>query len=148
MNHIITTIILSILPVIELRGAIPYAILNGINPIVAFLIAIFSNMIVIFIGFFFLDYFHDKLLTFSKYKMFFEYYINKKIKKIKNNNLSFFVLFLLVLTPLPGTGAYTGTLLSWFFKLNRTKSFITIILGVIFAGIIVTLLTIGGIKFF
>jgi len=53
MNTIIWTIILSILPISELRGGIPYAILNGINPITAFLLAVLANIIIIPIIFFF-----------------------------------------------------------------------------------------------
>ena len=61
---------------------------------------------------------------------------------------SYFVLFLLVAIPAPGTGAYTGALLAWFFKVNRKKGFFVIALGVIAAGIITTILTILGKSLF
>ena len=150
MNPWILTIILSILPVSELRGAIPYAILNGINPITAFFIAVLANIIIIPIIFFFLDNIHEFLLKNKSYQRLFDFYINKKVEKVKRKyeTLEFFVLFLFVAIPAPGTGAYTGVLLSWIFKLDRKKSFAIIALGVITAGIITTLVTVSGIGLF
>jgi len=147
MSALIWTIILSILPISELRGAIPYAILKaGINPFTAFFVAVLANIIIISIIFFFLDYIHGFLLNIKSYEKLFHYYINRKVNKVKQKyeTLGLFVLFLFVAIPAPGTGAYTGVLLSWFFKLNRKKSFYIIALGVITAGIITTLLTITG----
>jgi len=138
MNPIIWTIILSILPVSELRGGIPYAILNGINPITAFFIAVLANIIIIPLIFLFLDYIHNFLLNIKSYNKLFNFYINKKVEKVrkKHETLSLLLLFLFVAIPAPGTGAYTGVLLSWFFKLNRKQSFWIIALGVVTAGII------------
>tara|TARA_Y100000310_G_C20652730_1_gene800338 strand:- start:1732 stop:2196 length:465 start_codon:yes stop_codon:yes gene_type:complete len=146
MNPWILTIILSILPISELRGAIPYAILNGISISDAFLIAVFFNILIIPIIFFFLDYIHKFLLNLKWYKRLFDYYINKKVEKVKKKyeTLELLALFLFVAIPAPGTGAYTGVLLSWFFKLNRKRSFFIIALGVITAGIITTILTLTG----
>ena len=146
MNPLIWTIILSMLPISELRGGIPYAILNNIPPITAFFIAVLANILIIPIIFFFLDYLHDFFLNIKVYNKLFNFYINKKIEKIKNKyeTLEFFALFLFVAIPAPGTGAYTGVLLSWIFKLNRRKSFLVIALGIITAGIITTLLTLTG----
>ena len=150
MNLWILTIILSMLPVSELRGAIPYAILNGINPLTAFFIAVLANIIIIPIVFFFLDNIHEFLLKNKSYQRLFDFYINKKVEKVKRKyeTLEFFVLFLFVAIPAPGTGAYTGVLLSWIFKLDRKKSFAIIALGVITAGIITTLVTVSGIGLF
>jgi len=146
MNPILLTIILSILPLSELRGGIPYAILNGISPITAFSIAVFFNILIIPLLFFFLDYINNFLLKIRLYNRFFNFYLNKKIEKIKKKYevLSFLLLFLFVAIPAPGTGAYTGVLLSWFFRLNRKKSFIVIALGVLTAGIITLLITLAG----
>ena len=150
MNPWILTIIGTIMPVLELRWGIPYAILNGINPLKAFLVCVFLNILIIPIIFFFLDYINKYLMRIKSWNRFFIYYLNKKIDKVKRKYeiLSFFVLFLFVAIPFPGTGAYTGVLLAWFFKLDRKKSIITIALGVLSAGIITTMLTIFGISFF
>ena len=151
MNPFIITIILSMLPISELRGAIPYAILKaGINPFTAFFIAVFANILVIPLLLFFLDYFHNIFLKMNTYKKLFNFYIERKVAKIKKKyeTLELLVLFFFVAIPAPGTGAYTGVLLSWFFELNRKKSFAVIALGVITAGIITTLLTVGGLGIF
>jgi uncharacterized membrane protein len=56
-----------------------------------------------------------------------------------------------VAIPFPSTGAYTGCLVAWFFEMERKKSFITIALGVLAAGVIVTLVvsmaSLGFLKF-
>ena len=139
------------LPIFELRGAIPYAILSaGINPITAFLLAVFANILIIPLIFFFLDYIHKFLLKIKAYKRFFNFYIERKVEKIKlkYESLELLALFFFVAIPAPGTGAYTGVLLSWFFELDRVKSFATIALGVITAGIITTILTLTGKSLF
>jgi len=151
MNDFLITLILSMLPISELRGAIPYAILKaGINPITVFFVAVLANILIIPIIFFFLDYAHGILLKLKPYEKFFNFYINRKVEKIKKKyeTLELFVLFLFVAIPAPGTGAYTGVLLSWFFGLKRKKSFAVVALGVITAGIITTLVTVGGLGIF
>lgn len=60
----------------------------------------------------------------------------------------FIALMIFVGIPLPGTGAYTGTLLAWFFKMKRIYSYIAIIAGVVIAGILITLASIGIFTFF
>ncbi len=140
------TLIISMLPLIELRGAIPYAILSGMSPTLAIMLSVIANSIVIILGYAFLDYAHEKLLAFPKYKSFFENYLDKKLKRLKGKKLSFFLLFLFVAIPLPGTGAYTGTLLAWFFKLDRVKSFWTMFLALITVAILITLIILGGLT--
>jgi len=151
MNPIIWTIILSILPISELRGGIVYAILEGgINPLTSFLIAVLANILIIPVIFFFLDHIHFVLMKIKPYNKAFNFYINRKVERIKRKyeTLELFVLFLFVAIPSPGTGAYTGALLAWFFKLDRKKSFAIIALGVIVAGIITTVMTVLGKSLF
>ncbi len=151
IKSLIITIILSMLPISELRGSIPYAILEaGINPFTAFLIAVLANILIIPLFFFFLDYVHKSFIKIKIYERFFKFYIDKKVKKIKKKyeQLELFVLFFFVAIPAPGTGAYTGVLLSWFFELDRKKGFATIALGVITSGIITTLITLGCLGIF
>ncbi len=151
MDGWIWTVILSILPISELRGAIVYAMFKaGINPLTAFLIAVFFNILIIFPIFFFLDYINGFLMKIKVYNKLFNFYINKKVEKVKQKyeKLELTILFLFVAIPSPGTGAYTGCLLSWFFKLDRKKSFIAISIGVVVAGILTTILAIMGKSLF
>ena len=147
---LLISIILSISPVSELRGGIPYAILNGINPLTAFLVCVIFNVAVIPLVFLFLDYINGFLMKFNAWRDLFTKYLNRKVAVIKNKyqTLSLFVLFVFVAVPLHGTGAYTGCLLAWFFKLDRKKSFAAIGFGVIAAGVITLILTLLGISLF
>ncbi len=132
VEHILITILLSMLPISELRGAIPYAILRaGINPFTAFFVAVLANILIIPIIFFFLDKIHNILLRINPYKKLFNFYIERKVAKVKKKyeTLELLALFFFVAIPAPGTGAYTGVLLSWFFELDRKKSFAVIALG-------------------
>mgnify|MGYP001602938449 CR=1 FL=1 len=146
MNEILKTILLSILPISELRGAIPYAIINNIDPLIAFLIAILGNFLVIPITFFFLDNLHHYFLKNKHYEKFFNKYVEAKRKSFEKHvgtKFEFWALVIFVAIPLPGTGGYSGALLAWIFNLKRRKSYLAIFLGILIAGIIVTLTTLG-----
>ncbi len=142
---LITTAALSAAPLSELRGGLLFALAKNINLPLAFLIAITANILAIFFVFIFLDYLHIHLLKFQTYRKCFDYYVSRLRNKVASyGKIKYFTLFLFVAIPSPGTGAYTGTLLSWLLGLDRKKSFISISLGIIAAGII-TLLFIGGV---
>jgi uncharacterized membrane protein len=150
MNNLINVIFLSILPISELRGAIPFGILNGFSWQLISIVSILANIAIIPIIFLFLDYIHSTLLRFNHYKSLFNKAVIRTKKKIEHKigtKWELPALFLLVAIPLPGTGAYTGVLASWFFSIERRKAMITIALGVLTAGIITTLVTIGTISF-
>jgi len=74
----------------------------------------------------------------------------KKVDKFEKRyeTLGFLALVLFVSIPLPGTGAWTGCLISWSLGLDRKKSIIVISLGVLIAGIIILLGTLGFINLF
>ena len=146
MNEIINIILLSIFPVSELRGAIPYGISNNINVFFVFILAVLSNFLVVSIVFHFLDNIHKHFLKNIHYKKFFNKYIELKRKSFEKHvgtSFEFWALVIFVALPLPFTGAYSGSLLAWFFNLKRKKSYLAIYLGIIIAGIIVTLTTLG-----
>jgi uncharacterized membrane protein len=145
-------IIISMLPVIELRGGLPlainYALNNNLPVSLIFLLIVLSNILVIFFVFYFLDNLNKRLLKFPCYKKFFNFYVGKMQKKVdkfekKYSALGFFALIFLVAIPLPGTGAWTGSFVSWFLGLDRKKSIFSIALGVLIAGILVLLTTLG-----
>jgi len=146
MSVILNEIILSILPISELRGGIPYAIGFGLNPILAYLFGVLGNFLVIPICFFFLDYLHKYFLKVKIYSKIFNKYIcinRKKLEKYVGSKTEFWALVLIVAIPLPFTGAYTGSILAWFFGLKRRKSYLAIVLGILIAGLIVSLASFG-----
>jgi uncharacterized membrane protein len=155
--RLLYAIILSILPISELRGGLPlgilYAIDNKIPIILIFLAIVFVNILGFFFAFFFLDNIHHLFMKIKIYKKLFEKYalkLQKRADKFEKSykNLGFLALMIFVAIPLPGTGAWTGALISWFLGLDRKKSMIYISLGVLIAGLIVLLGTLGVIKIF
>ena len=141
MNYIITFLI-SMIPLVELRGAVPYAISSGIPLWQALLIGVVGNMLPVPIIFFFARH----ILEWGKEKPiignFFTWCLNKghrggqKLEEAAGDKGIFWALLLFVGIPLPGTGAWTGTLaasiLDWDFK----RSVLAVMLGVILAGLI------------
>ena len=141
MNYIITFLI-AMIPLVELRGAVPYAISSGIPLWQALLIGVIGNMLPVPIIFFFarhiLEWGKDKPVIGN----FFTWCLNKghrggqKLEEAAGDKGIFWALLLFVGIPLPGTGAWTGPLaasiLDWDFK----RSVLAVMLGVVLAGLI------------
>jgi uncharacterized membrane protein len=150
--------LLTLVPGIELRGGLPLALHSVFNDgaliiSLVFLVIVLINIIIIFVFFFFLDYFHQYFLNIQIYKKIFDkniLRIQKKVRKIegKTGIALFIALAFVVAIPLPGTGAYTGTLIAWLLKLERNKSIVSISLGVFVAGIIILIGSLGLFRFF
>ena len=151
MIEYIISILLSMAPFSELRGGIAYGLAAGGDLFWIVLLCILANILAIFIVFFFLDYVNELFMRFSWYKLIFDKFLlraRKKVEKKVGSKWEYWALFFLVAIPLPTTGAYTGCLASWAFQLDRRKSVKAITLGVISAGVITTLLTLGVLNFF
>ena len=135
----------SMLPIVELRGAIPIAESLGLNIFLYYPIAILGNMLPVPV----IYWFARKVLEWGKDKKvigkFFTWCLNKgekggeKLKASAGNNGIFWALLIFVGIPLPGTGAWTGTLAASFLKLDFKTSITAVSLGVILAGIIMSL---------
>ncbi|MGT2666722.1 COG2426 family protein [Streptococcus rifensis] len=152
--HYLILLLISMVPLIELRGAVPYGIANGIPFWQALSLGVLGNMLPVPIIFFFAH----KVLVWGADKPvigpFFSWCLRKGQKGGKvleekaGKNGIFLALLLFVGIPIPGTGAWTGTLaasiLGWDFK----KSVVVIMLGVILAGVIMGLLTVFGLNVF
>ena len=148
---LIEPIIWSLLPISELRGGIPIALSNGFSIYNAFLIGVLANILVIPIVFLFLDNIHDLFMNNGFYQKTFNKYIEKKRQSLEKHIGTmgeFLALVLFVGIPLPITGAYTGTLLAWFFEVPKKKAYAALITGVIMAGIIVSLVSFFAIETF
>jgi uncharacterized membrane protein len=142
MDGLLKGVILSFLPISELRGGIPVAVASGVGLLPAFLSCVMANIIVIIPIFFFLDYIHTYLMKIKLYNKLFTLYLERVRKRVEvklaQQTWEYFVLFLFVAIPFPSTGAYTGCLIAWFFEMDRKRSFVTIASGVVVAGIVVT----------
>lgn len=150
----VATIIISMIPVIELRGAIPIAVgVFQLSYIEAFLLSFIGNIIPVYFILKFIGPLFDFFGRFKFFKKIIDWLTERTTKKIENNeklqNYTSVGLFLFVGVPLPGTGAWTGSLIANFLKLPIKKAFPLIVLGVFLAGVIMlsgTAIVAGGIN--
>jgi uncharacterized membrane protein len=141
-REIAWVLLASVSPISELRGGIPLGISLGLDPWFTFFIAVIANALIFFPIFFVLRLFYDKLL--SRIPLFNKYLDNlRKRGKPKVDKYGFWGLALFVAVPLPFTGAYTGTILAWLLDMDWRKAFPSVGLGVVVAGVIVLLITLG-----
>lgn len=141
MTNYVIVFLISMVPLIELRGAIPYAVAFGLPLAPSYVIAIIGNMLPVPI----IYLFARKVLIWGKDKpyigKFFTFCLEKgekggkKLQEKAGRGL-FVALLLFVGIPLPGTGAWTGTLAASLLDMDFKSSIIAVMLGVILAGII------------
>lgn len=140
------TFLISMVPVIELRGAIPIGVANGLDVWTALVVSVAGNLvpvpfIIIFIRkiFFWLRSKSDRL--------------NNIVTRLENraaeksaviDKYEWFGLVILVAIPLPGTGAWTGALVAAMLNMRLKRAFPAIFLGVVIAGLIVMYITYGA----
>ncbi len=141
----IITFLVSMVPIVELRGAIPIAESLGLNIFLYYPICIIGNMLPVP----FIYLFARKTLEWGKDKKiigkFFTWCLEKgekggkKLRESAGNKGIFLALLIFVGIPVPGTGAWTGTLAASFLKLDFKTSITAVTLGVLLAGIIMSL---------
>lgn len=140
----ILVFIISLMPILELRGGLIAAALLGLPPVPAYIISIIGNLIPIPLILWLLDYVFDfmkKHNILKKFVLFCERKGNEKKDKIEK--LGFWGLVLFVGVPLPGTGAWTGCLIATILRMDKKKAFLAAALGVIMASIIMMLISYG-----
>jgi len=136
---------ISILPWIELRGAIPIGIiLLGLNPLLVFVLSVLANILVIIPILLLLDWGYSWAKKYDSVQKCVEGVRKKGEKRIER--YGFWGLAAFVAIPLPVTGAWTGTLIAWLFGLGKKRSFLAVALGVVIAGVIVTLLSLFAVE--
>ncbi len=140
------TLLMAMVPVVELRGAIPYGVVAGLSVHTAFILAVIGNLIPIP----FLVVFTRKVFEWLRTKSegLDRMVCRLEAKADKNKEIvekyEFFGLMLLVAIPLPGTGAWTGALVAAMLDMRLKRAMPAIIVGVLVAGVIVTTLTYGA----
>ena len=148
MKKYILVFLISMVPLIELRGAIPYAVAFELPTLPSYLVAVLGNMLPV--PFIFL--FARRILIWGKDKRFigkfFTFCLEKgekggrKLQQKAGGGL-YVALLLFVGIPLPGTGAWTGTLAASLLNMDFKKSTTAVMLGVILAGVIMLLASFG-----
>ncbi|HCD82041.1 MAG TPA: small multidrug export protein [Ruminococcaceae bacterium] len=130
-------------PVIELRGAIPIGVARGLPFWAAVLVSVIGNLVPVP----FIIIFIKKIFAFMREKM---PKLNGLVTRLENKansksetvqKYAFWGLFIFVAIPLPGTGAWTGALIAAMLEMPLKKAFPSIMLGVLSAGAIVTFIT-------
>lgn len=147
MDKILYVILLSLLPISELRGGIPYAVAHDMGLIQAFFICVAANILVIPLLYLFFETLHKPLYRLKPYRYLFDKWVVRTRTKAeaKVGRYGYWGVMLFVAIPLPVTGAYTGTMAAWLLDLDRKKSFWYLALGVVIAGVIVSAATATGI---
>lgn len=145
-GKILMTFFLSMVPVLELRGALPIGVANGLNIWLVIIVTIIGNLVPVP----FIIIFIRKIFAWMRSK---SERLNRLVSKLeqkaaKNSALvskyEMFGLCLLVAIPLPGTGAWTGALVAAMLDMRLKKAFPTIALGVAIAAVIVAFITYGA----
>ena len=142
LKHYIMIFFISMVPLIELRGAIPYSQIFGLPIVPSFIICIIGNMVPIPI----IYLFARKVLVWGAGKKrvgkFFRFFLDKgekagqKLMAKAGRGGLFVALLLFVGIPIPGTGAWTGTLAASFLNMGIKSTAGAVSLGVVMAGII------------
>ncbi len=149
MRYFIKVFVLSMMPISELRGAIPLGVSFGYTPLEATIIAVLGNILIIPILLLFIRPLFLYLKTFKGIKKFVEKYENRAAKKLNHyKSYRFIGLILLVGIPLPTTGVYTGVVASQVLNMSAKDSLLANVLGVLMSGVIMFLVTSGVLHFF
>ena len=153
-NKYLIAFFVSMVPLIELRGGVPYAVVHGLDYWTALVICAIGNMLAVPVIYFFAR----KVLLWGCDKKyigkFFTYCIEKgerggqKLKAKAGRGGLFVALLLFVGIPLPGTGAWTGTLAASFLNMGIKSTTLAVSLGVILAGLIMGFVAMTGVHVF
>ena len=145
-GKLLTTFLIAMVPVIELRGAIPVATAEGVPLVPAIVTAVIGNLLPVP----FIILFVRKVFAWMRGR---NEKLNAFVTKIENRAMSkadsvqkyeFWGLALFVAIPLPGTGAWTGALIAALLDMQPLKAFLSVALGVIGAGFIVAFVSYGA----
>lgn len=138
---LVYTFLFSISPFGEARLGIPYAILNNVHFSVAFGIGLLANLCIYPILMWLIDTFNVKFWPYRPYKKG-VIKLSQMAKKGVGPNIQkygFWGLMIFVMIPLPGTGAYMGTIAAAIFKISRKKAFLAISIGVFISCVVMAI---------
>lgn len=147
LKKALTTLLISMVPVIELRGAIPYGFYAGLDPWVSFALSVVGNMLPVP----FILLFVRKVFDWMKHYPRLGKIVERLEKRASSKSdtvrkYEMVGLCILVAIPLPGTGAWTGALVAALMEMRMKRALPAILLGVLIAGVIVTLVVSLGIQ--
>ena len=140
--------IISLMPILELRGGLIAASLLKLNPITSYIITFIGNILPVP----FILWFINSILDFMRRSKHFSgiaKWLDKKVEKHKGQieKFGFWGLVFFVGIPLPGTGAWTGCLVAAVLQMDKKKAFLAALIGVFIASIIMMIISFGLLKF-
>ena len=135
--------LISMIPLIELRGAVPVSQVMGLPIVPSFIVCIIANMLPVPI----IYLFARKVLIWGADKPIIGEKGGKKLQAKAGRGL-FVALLLFVGIPLPGTGAWTGTLAASILDMDFKSTVAAVMLGVLLAGIIMMIVSLAGVTIF
>ena len=146
MKDILLTFLVAMVPVVELRGAIPFGVVRGLNLWTAIIASVLGNLVPVP----FIILFIRRIFAWMRAHMpKLDGLVTRMEKKAEKNRAAvekyaFWGLAILVATPLPGTGAWTGALVAAMMEMRLKRAFPAIVIGVVIAGVIVSVVTYGA----
>lgn len=145
----IIVFIISLMPILELRGGLIAASLLGLEPVRSYVISVIGNIIPVPFILWFINIILDWMRNSKRLKKVAKW-LDGKVEKHKKQieTYGFWGMVLFVGIPLPGTGAWTGCLIAAVLNMNRKKAFLAAIIGIFMASIIMMLISFGLLKFF
>jgi uncharacterized membrane protein len=150
LGRMLVTLFVAMIPIVELRGAIPIAVGLGLDYHIAIPLAIIGNLIPVP----FIIFYIKRIFSFIRKRI---PKLNSMVDKLEQRAHSkmdtvqkhaFWGLFIFVAIPLPGTGAWTGALIAAMLDMRLKKALPAIVAGVLTAGLIVTIVTTLGFDVF
>lgn len=139
--------IISLMPILELRGGLIAASLLGLPALKAFLVCLLANILIIPFVLFLMEAILNFLSRFKILKKMIDWWKNKALsKKATIEKYGYLGVCLFVAVPLPGSGAWTGCLIAVLLGLDKKKSFIASLLGVLISGVIMMIFSYGILK--
>ena len=142
MKDILLTFLVAMVPVVELRGAIPFGVVRGLNIWTAIIASVLGNLVPV--------PFIIRIFAWMRAHMpKLDGLVTRMEKKAEKNRATvekyaFWGLAILVAIPLPGTGAWTGALVAAMMEMRLKRAFPAIAIGVVIAGVIVSVVTYGA----
>ncbi len=146
MKDILLTFLVAMVPVEELRGAIPFGVVRGLNLWTAIIASVLGNLVPVP----FIILFIRRIFAWMRAHMpKLDGLVTRMEKKAEKNRAAvekyaFWGLAILVAIPLPGTGAWTGALVAAMMEMRLKRAFPAIVIGVVIAGVIVSIVTYGA----
>ena len=143
----ILVFIISLMPILELRGGLIAAALLDLNPVTSYIISIIGNILPVPFILWFINSILEWMRKSKKFSKIAKW-LDKKVHKNKDTieKYGFWGLVLFVGIPLPGTGAWTGCLVAAVLEMDRKKSLLAAALGIMMASIIMMILSFGLLK--